>query len=142
MRLSDPIEIRRLGPDDLDLMMSAQGLFDFAPLPDQSEAFLSSDREFMWFAMDGETPVGFVSASVILHPDKKPQFFVNELATHERHRRRGIATALMASVVSYSRNAGFWPIWLAAEVDDEQAKAFYRSLRRPSERGAVIFEWE
>ena len=140
--MGEQIEIRRLGPDDFDLVMSAQGLFDFEPLADQSKAFLSSDREFIWFAMDGETPVGFVSASVILHPDKPPHLFVNELATHEGHRRKGVATALMETVVSFSREAGLWPVWLAAESDDEQAKAFYRSLRRPSERGSVIFEWE
>ena len=136
------IEVRRLGTDDLDLMMSAQGLFDFAPLTDQSEAFLSSEREFIWFAMDGETPVGFVSATVILHPDKAPHLFVNELATHENHHREGIATLLMATVVQFGRQSGLWPVWLAAEVDDDQAKAFYRSLSVPSERGAVVFEWE
>lgn len=136
------IEVRLLSADDFDLVQSAEGLFDHQPLPQQTAAFLASDRDFIWFALEAGVPVGFVSASVILHPDKLPHLFVNELATREDRRRRGIARALMQTVADFGRSNGFWPIWLAAEGDDRPAKAFYRSLDDFDERDVVVFEWD
>ena len=138
----DHVDIMMLRADDLDLLMSAEGLFDFPPKLDQSRNFLSSDREFIWFAIKDDQPIGFVSASKILHPDKNPHLFVNELATHADHRRKGVATRLMQTVVDFGREKGLWPVWLAAEGDDEQAKAFYRSFSGHSERCVVVYEWE
>ena len=136
------VAIRLLGPGDETLVEAAAELFDHEPLPEQTRAFLASEREFLWLAIVKGRPAGFVSATSILHPDKRPHLFVNELATHEDHRRRGIATRLMRTVEQYGREHGLWPIWLAAEGDDEQAIAFYQSLSDMEERGAVVFEWE
>lgn len=140
--MTDRIAIRLLGSEDLELVLSAADLFDEPPIPDQTRAFLESEREFLWFALDGERPVGFVSASVLLHPDKPPHLFVNELATAEPYRRRGIATRLMQTVVDFGRERKLWPVWVAADGDDDLAQAFYRSLAGLTERGAVVFEWE
>ena len=140
--VSDGIAIRLLGTGDEALVASAEGLFDDPPLEDQTQAFLESEREFLWFAIYGGKPVGFVSAASILHPDKQPHLFVNELATHAEYRRRGIARRLMETVAEFARARKLWPVWVAAEGDDEQAIAFYRSLGGMTERGAVVFEWE
>lgn len=139
--MAERVEIRLLSSDDLDLVMSAEGLFDYQPLAQQTAACLASDRDYIWFALEVGVPIGFVSASVILHPDKLPHLFVNELAAREDRRRRGVASLLMQTVVDFGRSNGFWPIWLAAEGDDEDAKAFYRSLAGSGERRAVVFEW-
>lgn len=136
------IEIRLLSSEDLDLVLSAEGLFDHPPIAYQTAAFLASDRDFIWFALEAAIPIGFVSASVILHPDKQPHLFVNELATREDRRRRGAATALMQAVVDFGKSNGLWPIWLAAEGGDEPAKAFYRSLDGFDGRDVVVFERE
>ncbi|MCL4673395.1 MAG: GNAT family N-acetyltransferase [Sphingomonadaceae bacterium] len=140
--MSGQFAIKLLGVEDVDLVLSAEGLFDFPCIPDQTRAFLTSERDFLWFALDSGQPVGFVSASVILHPDKAPHLFVNELATHSDHRRRGIARALMGAVIEFGRARKFWPVWLAAEGHDEPAIEFYRSLEHREERDAVVFEWE
>jgi len=137
-----PIEIRLVGPDDFALVTEVRGIFDNPPIPEQTRDFLASDREFLWLAFcDGEI-TGFVSATSILHPDKLPHLFVNELETREGFRRRGIATRLMRTVQDYGKAQGLWPIWVAAEGDDAQAIAFYRSLGDMEERGATVFEWE
>ena len=140
--MSETIEIRLLGPGDEDLVSAGAELFDDPPDPVQTRAFLASDREFLWFALDGGQPVGFVSATSIFHPDKKPHLFVNELATREDHFRRGIATQLMRTVERFGREQGLWPIWVAAEGGDARAIAFYRSLQDMEERGVSVFEWE
>lgn len=139
---SDGIAIRLLGPGDEALVASATGLFDHAPIADQTRDFLASAREFLWFAMDDDKPVGFVSATSILHPDKQPHLFVNELTTHADYRRRGIARRLMEAVEAFARAERLRPVWVVAEGDDEQAIAFYRSLGGMTEAGAVFFESE
>lgn len=142
MSLPRDFSIRLLNAGDEALVLNARRLFDYAPIAEQTRAFLVSDREFLWFAMTCDQPVGFVSATSILHPDKEPHLFVNELAVHEDWRRRGIARKLMETVVAFGRKNALWPIWLAAEGDDHRAQAFYRSLSDLSERGVIVFEWE
>ncbi|WP_198147704.1 GNAT family N-acetyltransferase [Erythrobacter sp. AP23] len=136
------LDIRLLGPDDYALVNAAEEIFDDRPIAKQTHAFLNSDRDFLWFALIDGQPVGFASATIVLHPDKSPHLFVNELETRDGFRRRGIATRLMRTVQQHGKANGLWPIWLAAEGDDDRAIAFYRSLGDMEERGAVVFEWE
>ena len=136
------MEIRLLGPADQELANSAADLFDDRLIAEQLSDFLASERDFLWLALVDGQVAGFVSATIVLHPDKMPHLFVNELATHEDFRRRGVATQLMRTVQGYGKANGLWPIWVAAEGDDEQAIAFYRSLSDMGERAVVVFEWE
>ncbi|MEL7197590.1 MAG: GNAT family N-acetyltransferase [Pseudomonadota bacterium] len=136
------LSIRKLGPEDAGLVHSAADLFDDPPLKEQTTAFLKSERDHIWIAYLGAEPVGFLTATTLLHPDKAPHIFVNELGFDEGYRRRGIATKLMAEAVSFARLCGLTPLWLAAEGNDELANSFYRSLSDPTERGAVVYEWE
>ena len=140
--MGESAKIRLMTPADFDLVMNSADLFDHPPIPEQTRAFLASDREFLWLALVDGRPVGFVSATSILHPDKQPHLFVNELATHAEFQRQGIASSLMRTVETYGKAHGLWPIWVAAEGDDEGAIEFYRSLGDMAERGAVVFEWE
>lgn len=136
------LSIRKLVPEDAELVHAAADLFDEPPIKQQTEAFLRSDRDHIWFAYLGQEPVGFVSATTLLHPDKPPHIFVNELGVDEDYRRRGVATRLMAEAVSFARANKMTPLWLAAEGDDDLANNFYRSLSGPTERGSVVYEWE
>ncbi len=140
--MAGTVTIRLLGPGDESLVLSAAELFDDPPIPEQTSLFLASERDFLCFAIANGRPVGFVSASVLLHPDKLPHLFINELAIAESHRRRGIATRLIQAVVDLGRERALWPVWVVAESDDDPAQAFYRSLSGATERGAVVFEWE
>ncbi len=136
------LSIRKLGPEDAGLVQSAADLFDDPPIKEQTKAFLESGRDHIWIAYIGLDPAGFVTATTLLHPDKAPHIFVNELGVDEDFRRRGIATRLMAEVVSFARHCGLTPLWLAAEGDDDLANSFYRSLPEPTERRSVVYEWE
>ncbi|SIO12695.1 Ribosomal protein S18 acetylase RimI [Parasphingorhabdus marina DSM 22363] len=136
------LSIRKLGPEDIELVHSAADLFDDPPIKEQTKAFLESDRDHIWIAYLGQEPVGMLTATTLLHPDKSPHIFVNELGIDDDYRRRGIATRLMAEAVSFARSCGLTPLWLAAEGDDDQANAFYRSLSEPTERVSVVYEWE
>ena len=142
MNVIEAVTIRMLGKGDEALVHAAEDLFDDAPLAAQTQAFLASERDFIWFAYLGKEAVGFVSATVLIHPDKEPHIFVNELGVDDDHRRQGIGSKLMAEAVSFARANNMAPLWLAAEGDDDLANSFYRSLSEPTERGARVYEWE
>ncbi|MCA9554216.1 MAG: hypothetical protein KC933_29545, partial [Myxococcales bacterium] len=53
-------------------------------------AALAPDLDGVDVASEGELAVAFASGTVLLHPDKAPGFFVNEVGTRESHLRRGL----------------------------------------------------
>ncbi|MBU2589099.1 MAG: GNAT family N-acetyltransferase [Alphaproteobacteria bacterium] len=136
------VDVRLLGPGDTELVLSASHLFDAAPLPDQTTAMLYSERDFLWFALAQGRPVGFASATMVLHPDQRPVLFLNEIAVDDVAQRRGIGTRLMQAVFDLARSRGWASTWVLAENDDETAKSFYRSLSPATAQPSVMFEWE
>ena len=62
---------------------------------------------------------------MLLHPDKPPSFFVNELGTAEGWRRRGIGAALAERIVAEARAMGCDGVWLGTEADNAAARATY-----------------
>jgi ribosomal protein S18 acetylase RimI-like enzyme len=69
------------------------------------------------------------SGTVLLHPDKQPAFFINEVSVVEDLRRTGIATALCERLLEVARAKGCKGVWLATEADNAEARALYRKLR-------------
>lgn len=123
------IRIRTLGAQDIDPLLAVPvGLFDEDIMPDQSLAFLTGSLHILLLAFDGDLAVGMPTATVLLHPDKPPALFVNELGTRESHMRRGIATDLMQRMIDLGRARGCQGIWLGTEPDNAAALGLYRKL--------------
>jgi aminoglycoside 6'-N-acetyltransferase I len=137
------VEIRALGPGDLDLLCAAEeGLFDDPVDPVQAAAFLADPLHHMVVALDRGRIVAFASGSVLLHPDKPPAFFVNEVGTRESHLRRGLASAVTRRLFDLARDLGcHGGIWLATEDDNEAALGLYRKLEG-DEHTFVAFGWD
>ena len=85
--------------------------------------------------------VGFASGTVLLHPDKQPSLFINELGTAEGWRRRGIGVALVAAIREEARGMGCAEAWLGTEADNEAARATYRRAGGREHAGFVLFDW-
>lgn len=140
------ITIRPLGPADLDLLLSVpDGLFDKAMIPEQAHAFLDDPLHEIVLAFDGGRTgglvVGMATGTILLHPDKPPSFFVNEVGTRDSHLRRGIASALTARLMEIARGRGCQGIWLATEPDNIAALGLYRKLGG-QEEPVVAFGWD
>ena len=140
--MTDTITLRDLGPDDLDVLLSVpEGLFDNEIRADQAHAFLTDTKHLLTLAFAGDLAIGMVSGTVLLHPDKAPALFVNEVGVRESHQRRGIATLLTTHILSRARALGCEGVWLATETDNEPALGLYRSLKG-QELPAVCFGWD
>ena len=136
------MKIRLLQASDLDLLLRVgDGLFDNPLDPEQARAFLDSPLHHIAVGFEGGRAVAFASGCVLLHPDKPPSMFVNEVGTHERHRRKGHGAAVMCALIAHARAIGCKGIWLGTEPGNNSALAFYRSLGG-DERPFVGFGWD
>jgi ribosomal protein S18 acetylase RimI-like enzyme len=120
------IAVRRIGPDDADELRAFSEAFDEPLDADQTARFLADERHHLLVGYVDGAPAGFVSATEILHPDKHPELFLNELSVIERHRRRGAATALMSGLRTLAHELGCAEIWVLTQEDNAAAIATYR----------------
>jgi len=78
------ITIRALGPEDLVLLVAVpEGLFDEPVDPVQAAAFLADPMHEIVLALGGDLAVAMATGTVVLHPDKPPSMFVNEVGTRD-----------------------------------------------------------
>jgi len=136
------IEIRRLGPADAALILGQpEGLFDYAADPEQTRAFLSSALCEIFAALKGDLIVSFASGSILLHPDKQPSMFINEVGTRDDWLRQGLASRVTQALVDHARATGCDGIWLGTEPENAPALGLYRKLGA-EERMIVGFGWD
>lgn len=125
----DVITFHHLGPDDLDLLLGVPaGLFDNPVDPEQARAFLTEPGHVIVLALSGDLAVGMATGMILLHPDKPPAMFVNEIGVREDWQRRGIGRAMTRHLFDIARAGGCRGIWLGTEPDNAPALALYRAL--------------
>jgi ribosomal protein S18 acetylase RimI-like enzyme len=140
--MRDDITFRHLGPDDLPLLASVrEGLFDDPVDPVHSAAFLADPLHEIVLAFAGGDAVGMATGTVLLHPDKPPTLFVNEVGVREEWQRQGIGRAVTERLIGIARARGCKGIWLGTEPDNVAALALYRSLEG-EEVTFVGFGWD
>jgi ribosomal protein S18 acetylase RimI-like enzyme len=140
---ANPITIRNLGPEDVDVLEHVRpGTFDNPVDPARAWAFLATRVNEIVVALDRGEVVGFASGTVLMHPDKPNQFFVNEVGVHVDYRRRGIARRLVARIRDLARDRGCEGLWLATETDNASARAFYRAVGMRETEGYAIYDWD
>jgi ribosomal protein S18 acetylase RimI-like enzyme len=124
-------------------VLEAAGLFDHPVDERATEAFLTDGRHHLLIGYLGERPAGFVSAVELLHPDKpQPEAFLYELGVDPEHRRRGVATALMARLIELCRARGCGELFVLTDDDNEAARATYAAAGGRYEPAGLLFHWD
>ena len=140
---AETITIRHLGPEDAEVLDRVRpGTFDNPLDPAQTWAFLAAGLNEMVVALRAGEVVGFATGTVLLHPDKPPAFFLNEVGVHEEMRRQGIGTRLCNKLFDVARDRGCQGIWLATEETNDEARGLYRHLRARETGGIVVYDWD
>ena len=137
-----PITLRVLRAGDEDVLAHvADGVFDNAVQADLARDYLAEPRFHMVVALDGDRVVGMATGLVHFHPDKEPEFFVNEIGVGDAYLRRGIGKRLMHAILEEAKAAGCAEAWLGTETDNTAALALYRSVMGPDddETPMVVF---
>ncbi|MEE9428333.1 MAG: GNAT family N-acetyltransferase [Paracoccaceae bacterium] len=134
--------IRRLGPADLEILLAIPAeLFDNPVSRTQAKAFLKNDLHEIVMAFSGDLAVGFASGSILLHPDKEPSMFINEVGVRDEFQRRGIGKKVTQALVDLARDLEMDGVWLGTENDNTAALALYRSMDTDEVAG-VYFGWD
>jgi [ribosomal protein S18]-alanine N-acetyltransferase len=131
-----------MAPADLDAVVAAGPLFDGPVQPGAAARFLAEPTAHLGVAYEDGQPVGFVSGVETTHPDKGTEMFLYELAVDERHRRRGIGTALVRALAERARERGCYGMWVLTDRSNEAAMATYRRAGATVESDHVMFGWD
>lgn len=139
------VSLRLVAPGDAALVLAAD-VFDGPARADCLARFLGGDppdsRNILILAeLDGQV-VGFVSATVLDHPDKRSNLFIQELGVNEAAQGRGIGRALLARVRDEGRARGCTTSWVLTEEDNAAARATYRAAGGDAALGVVMYEWD
>jgi ribosomal protein S18 acetylase RimI-like enzyme len=126
-----------LAADVFDDPANAPATARFLGTPGASDA-----RNILVLAEMNGRIVGFASGTVLDHPDKPRNLFVQELGVNDEARRRGIARALMAALRSEGRARGCSATWVLTEEDNHAARATYAATGAEETTGVVMYEWK
>lgn len=134
------MQVRRLGPADLDLMDAMLTMFGIAfedvetygrsrPEAAYLERLLGSDSFIALAAVEGDAVIGGLAAYELQKFEQaRSEIYIYDLAVAEAHRRRGVATALIEALKSEARARGAWVIFVQADYVDDPAVALYTKL--------------
>lgn len=135
-----PISIHRLGPNDIALVRHLNALFGEAfadretygaSPPDDAylARLLGREQVVALVALDSGVMVGGLVAYELEKLERtRSEFYLYDLAVAEAHRRRGIATALIAHLRGIAIARGAWMIFVQADHGDDPAVALYTKL--------------
>ena len=82
---------------------------------------------------DGPIIGGLVAYVLDKLEQERSEIYIYDLAVAEAHRRRGVATALIAEVQRSAARIGGWLVYVQADHGDDSAIALYDGLGRREE---------
>lgn len=93
------------------------------------EKLLARDSFIALVALDGSDVVGGITAYDLPKPEQeRSEIYLYDLAVAESHRRRGVATALIAALQEIAATRGAWVVFVQADQGDDPAIALYTKL--------------
>jgi len=117
----------------LAMMGEAFGEVDVYTEAQPSDAYvaglLGSDSFIAFVAVEGDAVIGGITAYE-LHKfeQERSEIYIYDLAVDERHRRAGVATALIEQLRAVARDRGAYVIFVQADPPDAPAVALYTKL--------------
>jgi aminoglycoside 3-N-acetyltransferase I len=135
-----PLSIRRLTASDIKLVRELLVVFGNAfddtdtyigAQPNESylERLLASDCFIALAAQQGDKVVGGVAAYELQKLEQqRSEIYIYDLAVAAEHRRRGVATGLIAHLRDIARARGAYVIFVQADYTDPPAIALYNKL--------------
>ena len=132
--------VRRLGPGEVSDMRDLNALFatefddaesyaSATPSDNYLERVLGREQLLALIAADEDEIVGGLVAYVLDKLEQeRSEIYIYDLAVREDHRRRGIATTLIAELQAIAAAIGAWVIYVQADYGDDPAIALYEGL--------------
>ena len=93
--------------------------------PRWTRDFFADDRHHLAVALDAGIVVGMASAVHYVHPDKRPELWVNEVGVAETHRGQGIGSQLLKELFAHGRKLGCMEAWVLTDESNAGARRLY-----------------
>jgi len=77
---------------------------------------------------EGEVAGGLVAYELDKFEQARREIYIYDLAVAEAHRRRGLATALIRTLIEHARRRNAYAIFVQADHGDDPAIALYQKL--------------
>ena len=135
-----PITVRRIAPAEILLLRKLNALFGDAfadpdtygaepPSDAYLERLLAKEHVVALVALAGDAVLGgLVAYELDKFERARRELYIYDLAVDERHRRRGIATALIEQLRAIAMQRDVWIIYVQADQGDLPAIALYEKL--------------
>jgi len=92
-------------------------------------SLLSSELFIAVAALEGSAVIGGLAAYVLPKFEQaRSEIYIYDLAVHEAHRRKGVATALIDELKKLAVERGAYVIYVQADRGDDAAIALYTKL--------------
>ena len=140
LRLNAQLSIRRLGTDDDDAARQLNALFarvfedpaSYGSRPPSDEylaKLLGRDGLIALAAeADGRIVGGLVAYVLPKLEQERSEIYIYDLAVAEEHRRKHVATGLIAEIRRIAAEIGAWVVYVQADYGDDPAIALYEGL--------------
>ena len=128
------MEIVALAPGDDAAVVAAQHLFDGPARAEETRRFLGEPGHHLLIAREDGEPVGFASGIEVVHPDKRVELMLYEIAVDEPARRKGVGRALVAALTDLATS---WAARSCSCSPTATTPARSRSTTRWLPRGAT-----
>jgi aminoglycoside 3-N-acetyltransferase I len=138
--MTPPLEIRVLGLVDVAALRATLAMFGTAfgerdtytaRQPDDAylQRLLASDTFVAIAAFSAAQVIGGLAAYVLPKFEQaRSELYIYDLAVDERHRRQGVATALIGELQQLAARRGIYAIFVQADHGDDPAIALYTKL--------------
>jgi aminoglycoside 3-N-acetyltransferase I len=132
--------VELLGPQAVELMGGLLTMFgeafnehatynDARPSHEYLQALLANQYFLALVALHGDEVVGGLAAYELRKFEQaRSEIYIYDLAVSERHRRRGIATALILELKRIAATRGAYVVYVQADLGDDPAIALYSKL--------------
>lgn len=132
--------IRRLGSADVAAMRALNAVY--AAAFDDPVTYRIDQPDDAWLArqlgrdslillvaeLDGQIVGGLTAYDLPKLEAARSEIYLYDLAVDAAHRRRGIATALIAELQHVAADIGAWAVFVQADYGDDPAVALYTKL--------------
>ena len=103
----------------------AEDVFDYLVDPARAREFLADPRHHIVVALDEGVVIGFVSAVDYVHPDKRPELWINEVGVASAYRQQGIARQLLRVMLAHARELGCTEAWVLTDKSNAAGMRLY-----------------
>ena len=130
--------IRRLTPElAASFPAVADDVFDGQPTRDHLDRLALMPGHALFVAIGGERVIGQILCMMQFQADRAPVLYIDNLGVAPGFKRQGIARQLFDAAMDWGRDGGCDTVWLATDLENNEAQGFYAALGFSREPAAV-----